>query len=239
MNLENLFARGYIRLKEHPTHKYFRKADNMNCSRKDLLLYAVTDRSWLNGRTLYEQAEEALKGGVTLLQLREKELSEQEFLEEAAEMKKLCARYHVPLIINDQVEIARKIDADGVHVGQSDMEASQARAVLGPHKIIGVSVKTVEQALLAQKQGADYLGCGAAFPTGTKQDTAVISHEQLRAVCEAVTIPVAAIGGITKDNLAGLKGCGISGIAVVSAIFAQKDIMLAAQELKKRAAEIA
>ena len=208
----------------------------MNCRKEELLLYAVTDRSWLNGRTLYEQAEEALQGGVTMLQLREKRMPEQELLEEAKRMKALCARYQVPLIINDNVELAHKVDADGVHVGQKDTDALTARRILGPDKIIGVSARTVEQALLAQEQGADYLGVGAVFPTGTKQDAQVISYERLRSICEAVTIPVAAIGGITKDNLAGLSGSGISGIAVVSAIFAQPDIKQAVRELREKAA---
>lgn len=207
----------------------------MNCSKKDLLLYAVTDRSWLNGSTLYEQAEKALRGGVTCLQLREKELPEQEFLEEAFAIKKLCARYQVPFIINDNVELAEKIDADGVHVGQGDMEALAVRARLGADKIIGVSAKTIEQALRAQEHGADYLGVGAVFLTGTKPDASGVSFAQLRAVCAAVSIPVVAIGGITKDNMQQLSGSGICGIAVVSAVFAQPDITQAAEELKQRA----
>lgn len=210
----------------------------MNCDKKDLLLYAVTDRSWLNGRTLCEQAEEALQGGVTFLQLREKRLSGQELLKEAEAVKELCARYHVPFIINDSVELAKAVDADGVHIGQKDMDVPAARAVLGPDKIIGVSARTVEQARLAQEQGADYLGVGAVFPTGTKQDTEVISPVRLASVCRAVSIPAVAIGGITKDNLAELSGSGISGIAVVSALFAQPDIRKAAKELKERAKEI-
>lgn len=208
----------------------------MNCGKKDLLLYAVTDQSWLNGRTLYEQVEEALLGGVTMVQLREKRMPLQKLLEEAGKMKLLCARYQVPLIINDHVELARRVDADGVHVGQGDMDVRTARRLLGPGKIIGASARTVEQALLAQEQGADYLGVGAVFPTGTKQDAEVISYERLKAVCEAVSIPAAAIGGITKDNMARLSGSGISGIAVVSAIFAQPDIRGAAKELRERAA---
>lgn len=210
----------------------------MNCDKKDLLLYAVTDRSWLNGRTLCEQAEEALQGGVTFLQLREKKLSGQELLKEAEAVKELCARYHVPFIINDSVELAKAVDADGVHIGQKDMDVPAARAVLGPDKIIGVSARTVEQARLAQEQGADYLGVGAVFPTGTKQDTEVISFAQLASVCRAVSVPAVAIGGITKDNLAELSGSGISGIAVVSALFAQPDIRKAAMELKEKAKEI-
>ncbi len=207
----------------------------MNCNEKDLLLYAVTDRSWLNGRTLYEQAEEALQGGVTFLQLREKSMSEPEVLEEAREIKKLCASYHVPFLINDSAELAKAAGADGVHIGQKDMDVPAARAILGPHKIIGVSARTVEQALLAQEQGADYLGVGAVFPTGTKQDARVISFKQLSAVCKAVSIPAVAIGGITKDNMEELAGSGISGIAVISAIFAQPDIRQAARDLKEKA----
>ena len=169
----------------------------MNCNKKDLLLYAVTDRSWLNGRTLYDQVEEALKGGATFIQLREKNLDTDSFLKEAAEIKELCARYHVPFVINDNVEIAKEIDADGVHVGQSDMEAGNVRKILGDDKIIGVSAQTVEQALLAQKHGADYLGVGAVFKTGSKDDADDVSHDELQKICEAVDIPVIAIGGIS------------------------------------------
>lgn len=208
-----------------------------NCNEKDLLLYAVTDRSWLNGRTLYEQVEEALEGGVTFVQLREKNLDEAAFLAEAKEIKKLCAGYHVPFVINDNVEIAAAIDADGVHVGQSDMEAGDVRRKLGPDKIIGVSAQTVEQALKAQAHGADYLGVGAVFPTGSKADAVEVSHDTVRAICQAVDIPVIAIGGITKDNVIELKGTGICGIAVISAIFAQKDIEQAARTLRSRVEE--
>lgn len=199
---------------------------------ENLLLYAVTDRSWLHGRTLYAQIEEALQGGVTCLQLREKGLPRQELLEEAIEVKRICARYQVPFIINDDVEIARQVDADGVHVGQRDMEVSAARAVLGKDKIIGVSARTVEQALWAQTNGADYLGVGAVFPTKTKEDASALSKRQLQAICHAVAIPVIAIGGITKENLCQLKGSGICGVAVVSAIFAQPDILQAAKAIK-------
>lgn len=205
-----------------------------NCGKEDLLLYAVTDRSWLNGETLYGQVEKALKGGVTFVQLREKILDEEAFLEEAKEIQKLCAQYHVPFVINDNVEIAAKIGADGVHVGQSDMEAGDVREKLGPDKIIGVSAQTVEQALRAQEHGADYLGVGAVFPTGSKADAVEVSHETVRAITEAVDIPVIAIGGITKDNVSELQGTGICGIAVISAIFAQKDITAAVRILKER-----
>lgn len=209
----------------------------MNCDKKDLLLYAVTDRSWLNGRTLYEQVEEALKGGVTFVQLREKNLDDTAFLQEAKEIKELCARFHVPFVINDNVDIAAEIDADGVHVGQSDMEAGDVRKKLGPDKIIGVSAQTVEQALRAQAHGADYLGVGAVFPTGSKADAVEVSHDTVREICRAVDIPVIAIGGITKENVIELKGTGICGIAVISAIFGQQDIEEAARTLKSRTEE--
>ena len=204
----------------------------MKCDKKDLLLYAVTDRSWLNGETLYSHVEKALKGGVTFVQLREKGLSEEQFLEEAKEIKELCGRYHVPFIINDNVDIVLAVDADGVHVGQNDMEAGDVRAKLGPDKIIGVSAHSVEEAMLAQKRGANYLGAGAAFPTGTKGDAGPLSHDVLEEICKAVDIPVVAIGGIGKKNIMELSGRGLSGVAVVSAIFEQPDIEEATRELK-------
>ena len=206
----------------------------MNCRPEDMLLYAVTDRAWLNGATLESQVEQALKGGATFVQLREKELDEETFLEEAKKIKKLCGKYHVPFVINDNVDIALAVDADGVHVGQSDMEAGKVREKLGPDKIIGVSCKTVEQALLAKKHGADYLGVGAVFHTGSKADAEDVSHETLTAICNAVKIPVIAIGGITRDNVTELSGSGICGIAVISAIFAQKDIVSATKDLKEQ-----
>lgn len=204
----------------------------MKLDKKDLLLYAVTDRHWLGDRTLYEVVKESLDGGATFIQLREKNLDQEHFLEEAKELKKLCAEYKVPFVINDNVDIALEIDADGVHVGQSDMEAGDVRAKLGPDKIIGVSAQTVEQALLAEKHGADYLGVGAVFPTGSKDDAVEVSHETLKAICEAVSIPVIAIGGITVDNTSILAGTGICGIAVISAIYGQKNILEATKKLK-------
>ena len=204
----------------------------MKCDKKDLLLYAVTDRHWLNGRTLYSQVEEALKGGATFIKLREKELDEEHFLEEAKEIKELCRRYQVPFVINDNVEIALAVDADGVHVGQSDMEAGDVRAKLGPDKMIGVSAQTVEQAVMAEQNGADYLGVGAVFPTGSKADALEVSHDTLKAICKAVKIPVIAIGGISKENILELSGSGVCGIAVISAIFAKDDIEEAARELR-------
>lgn len=203
-----------------------------NADRKNLQLYAITDSHWLNGRTLYSVVKESLEGGVTFLQLREKELDEEHFLEEARELQKLCREYQVPFVINDNVDIAAAINADGVHVGQSDMEAGDVRAKLGPDKIIGVTAKTVEQAVLAQERGADYLGVGAVFHTDSKADAKEISFDTLKDICRAVSIPVIAIGGITEENVRELAGSGICGIAVISAIYAQRDIKKAAENLK-------
>ena len=204
----------------------------MKCDKENLLLYAVTDRHWLEGRTLHEVVKESLEGGVTFVQLREKKLDEEHFL------KELCREYHVPFVINDNVEIAIEMDADGVHVGQSDMEAGDVRAKLGPDKIIGVSAQTVEQAVLAERHGADYLGVGAVFPTSSKDDAVEVPFETLKAICEAVSIPVIAIGGITKDNVKELSSSGICGIAVISAIYGQKDIKKASEELKTATKEM-
>ena len=203
-----------------------------NADRKSLQLYAITDSHWLNGRTLYSVVKESLESGVTFLQLREKELDEEHFLEEARELQKLCREYQVPFVINDNVDIAAAINADGVHVGQSDMEAGDVRAKLGPDKIIGVTAKTVEQAVLAQERGADYLGVGAVFHTDSKADAKEISFDTLKDICRAVSIPVIAIGGITEENVRELAGSGICGIAVISAIYAQRDIKKAAENLK-------
>ena len=205
----------------------------MKCDKKSLLLYAVTDRTWLNSETLYEQVEKAIKGGVTFVQLREKNLDEENFLNEAIKIQKLCRKYNIPFVINDNVKVARTINADGVHVGQSDMKATSVRAILGEGKILGVSVQTVEQALLAEKEGADYLGVGAVFPTGSKSDAEDVSFETLKEICTAVSIPVVAIGGIGANNISKLKNSGISGIAVISAIFAADDIESTTKILKK------
>lgn len=202
----------------------------MNCA-KDLLLYAVTDRYWLGNHTLTQDVEAALKGGATMIQLREKTLCDADFLAEAKVIKTLCAQYNVPFIINDNVAIARACDADGIHVGQRDMEADDVRALIGSTKLLGVSAQTVEQALLAQSMGADYLGVGAVYTTGTKADADNVSMDTLTDICAAVDIPVVAIGGITQENLSGLSGTGIAGIAVVSAIFAAEDIKGATQAL--------
>lgn len=205
----------------------------MKLDKRTLELYAVTDRSWLKGETLYSQVEKALKGGATFVQLREKNLDEDEFLKEAIDIKELCKKFNVPFVINDNVDIALRMDADGVHVGQSDMEAFDVRKRLGDGKIIGVSAQTVEQAILAEKHGADYLGVGAVFHTGTKLDASDVSKDTLKKICEAVNIPVIAIGGINKDNVLELSGSGICGVAVISAIFKETDIEGATAELKK------
>lgn len=202
-----------------------------------MLLYAVTDRSWVGKQTLYEQVESALKGGATCVQLREKELDEAAFLEEAVEMKKLCAKYGVPFIINDNVQIAMRCGADGVHVGQSDMAAGNVRRAVGDKMIVGVSAQTVEQALAAEKAGADYLGVGAVFPTSTKSDAREVSLRTLKDICAAVDIPVTAIGGINKGNMAELSGTGVDGVALVSAIFAAEDIETECRLLKRLSAE--
>lgn len=203
----------------------------MKFDKNSLLLYAVTDRRWLNGSSLYNQVEQAIFGGATFIQLREKELDQKDFCAEAIQIKKLCAQYHVPFVINDNVELAKEIDADGIHVGQSDMEAGDVRKRIGPDKILGVSAETVEQAVLAEQCGADYLGVGAVFPTGSKADAEAVDFVVLKEICQSVHIPVIAIGGITKENLLQLSGSGICGIAVISAIFAQKNVRAAAEQL--------
>ncbi|MFA9378510.1 MAG: thiamine phosphate synthase [Lachnotalea sp.] len=210
----------------------------MKLDKKSLLLYAVTDRTWVGNQTLSQQVEETLKAGTTLLQLREKDLSSEEFLEEAKIMRKICEKYKVPFMINDNVEIALACNADGVHVGQSDRMARDVRKALGADKIIGVSAQTVEQAKLAQEQGADYLGVGAVFNTSTKLDAAEVSFETLKAICRAVTIPVIAIGGISLKNISELKDTEIDGIAVVSAIFASENITEATHKLLEKVKDI-
>lgn len=209
----------------------------MKFDKSSLLLYAVTDRHWLSGRRLTDDVREALDGGVTFVQLREKDdmaLPHDEFLKEANEIHALCTKYHVPFVLDDDVSLAIECGADGVHVGQHDLEAGSVRKMIGPDKILGVSAQTVEEALLAEREGADYLGVGAVFPTGSKDDAEEVSHETLKAICDAVSIPVIAIGGITRDNVAELSGSGIVGIAVISAIFAKPDRRAAAKDLKEQ-----
>lgn len=206
----------------------------MNFKKETLLFYAVTDRAWVGRQTLAEQVEEGLKGGITMVQLREKTLSEEAFLQEAKQMKELCHRYRVPLIINDNVEVALKSGADGVHVGATDASVAEIRKRVGKDFIIGATAKTVEQARAAEKAGADYLGVGAVFPSPTKKNAVRITKEQLHEICTSVSIPAVAIGGITYDNVAELAGGGMAGVAVVSAVFGATDILTATMELKEK-----
>ena len=210
----------------------------MKCDKKTMLLYAVTDRAWTGKQSLYEQVEAALKGGVTCVQLREKELDDETFLEEAVEIAELCKKYEVPFFINDNVDIAIKCKADGIHVGQEDMMAAQVRQKVGEDMMIGVSVHTVEEALEAVKNGADCLGVGAMFSTSTKTDVDVLPKEILKDICEAVDVPVVAIGGIGKGNMLELSGTNVDGVALVSAIFAAEDIESECRLLRKLSEEM-
>lgn len=210
----------------------------MKCDKKMMQLYAVTDRAWLHGKTLYEQVEAALKGGVTCVQLREKELDDDTFLSEAVSIAALCRQYGVPFFINDNVEIAVKCHADGIHVGQEDMAASQVRERVGDDMMIGVSVHTVQEALDAVKAGADCLGVGAMFSTSTKADADVLPMSVLKDICDAVDIPVVAIGGIGKHNIGQLAGTGVDGVALVSAIFSADDIENECRELRRLSEEM-
>lgn len=196
----------------------------MKCDKRYMLLYAVTDRAWTGEQTLYEQVEAALKGGVTCVQLREKELDETAFLQEAKDICALCRRYGVPFIVNDNVDVAIACQAAGIHVGQEDMAAGKVRRRVGDAMLLGVSVHTVEEARRAVRDGADYLGLGAVFPTSTKTDVDQMTNETLRAICDAVDVPVVAIGGINRGNLLKLSGSGVDGVALVSAIFSAEDI---------------
>lgn len=210
----------------------------MRCDKKTMLLYAVTDRAWTGRQSLYEQVEAALKGGATCIQLREKDLNGEDFLREAMKISVLCKEYQVPFLINDNVEIAIQCHADGVHVGQEDMEAFKVRQRVGKDMIIGVSVHSVEEALEAVRNGADYLGVGAVFSTSTKADAEVLPKEVLRDICSAVEIPVVAIGGISKTNISQLSGTGVDGVALVSAIFAAEDIERECRLLRKLSEEM-
>lgn len=204
----------------------------MNISEKKLTLYAVTDRKWLQeGQTLAEQVEQAILGGVTVVQLREKHADYDTFVALAKEVKQVTDQYQVPLLINDNLDVALAVDAAGIHVGQEDMAALEVRRRIGDKKVVGVSAQTVEQALAAEKAGADYLGVGAVFPTNSKDDAVEVDFATLRAICQAVQIPVVAIGGITVDNMSALQNSGIIGVAVISAIFGQPDVKVAAEQL--------
>ena len=210
----------------------------MKFEREQLLLYGVTDRTWVGKQTLLEQIEDALRGGVTILQLREKHLDEETFVQEAVEVRELCHRYGVPLIINDNVEVALRSGADGVHVGIEDAPVAEIRRRVGPDFIIGATAKTVEQAKLAEESGADYLGVGAVFPSPTKKTAIRITTERLKEICASVSIPAVAIGGIGLANVGEIAGGGMAGIAVVSAIFGADDIQTAAEQLKAEARRV-
>lgn len=203
----------------------------MKISKENLLLYAITDRTWLNGSSLFSQVEEVLKNGATFLQLREKNLSFDELVEEAVKIKEIAARYNVPFVINDDIYAAKEAGADGVHIGQDDASYIKAREVLGDSKIIGMTAHNLKEALAAQEAGADYIGTGAVFPTSTKQNTVPLSLESLKEITDNIQIPVVAIGGINRGNILKLKGSGIDGTAVISAIFAQENPGLATKEM--------
>ncbi len=211
----------------------------MNLRREDLLLYAITDRSWTGEQTLLQQLEQALQGGVSMVQLREKGLEEDAFVAQAVQVRQLCRRYGVPLIVNDNVDVALKSGADGVHVGAQDAPVEAVRRRAGSGFLIGATAKTVAQAQAAQRAGADYLGVGAVFPSPTKRDALRISVEQLRTICASVSIPVVAIGGISRENIGQLAGSGAAGVAVISALFSAGDIRAAARALRRGAEEIA
>ncbi len=210
----------------------------MNCANETMLLYAVTDRAWVGRQSLYEQVEAALQGGVTCVQLREKDLDEATFLEEAKALRTLCRQYGVPFIINDNVQIALACGADGIHVGQEDMVANQVRARVGGDMLIGVSCHTLQEALEAVENGADYLGVGTMFATATKSDALPVTIDTLKTICQAVTVPVVAIGGIHEGNLMQLSGTGADGVALVSAIFAAEDIQAQCKKLRALAEEM-
>lgn len=207
----------------------------MNFTKEQLNLYLVTDRHWLANRNLEDDVEKAILGGVTMVQLREKNIDNDSFIELAKKVKQVCNKYKVPFIINDNLEVALAVDSDGIHIGQDDLPASLVRQKIGPDKILGVSAHNLDEAIAAKKAGATYLGAGAMFSTTTKDNTTNLSIEQLQAITKNVDIPVVAIGGINYDNCLSLKNCNLAGIAVVSAIMAATDISEAASNLKKRA----
>ena len=210
----------------------------MKCDKKTMLLYAVTDRAWVGSQGLYEQVESALRGGVTCVQLREKELPEEAFLQEALEISALCRRYGVPFFVNDNVDVAIRCHADGVHVGQEDMGVQEVRRRVGPNMMIGVSAHSVAEALEAVRNGADCLGVGAMFSTSTKTDANLLPRETLRNICAAVDVPVVAIGGIGKNNIGQLAGTGVDGVALVSAIFSAADIEAECRQLRRLSEEM-
>lgn len=210
---------------------FWKRGLKLKLNSKSLLLYAVTDRAWIGDRTLAEQVEDGIKGGVTFIQLREKALSYDEFLGQALQIKKITDTHQIPFVINDNVAVAIASDADGVHVGQEDLTVKKVRDMIGTDKILGVSVHTAEQAQKAEQEGADYLGVGDVFGTGSKPDATPMSMETVKEICGSVSIPVVAIGGINETNLLQLTGSGVVGVAIISAIFAKNDIVAACQQL--------
>lgn len=206
----------------------------MRVDKKQLCLYAVTDRHWLGEETLEHQVELAILGGATFVQFREKQLQGEELLEQGQRIREVCRKYRVPFIVNDDVSLAVALDAEGVHVGQEDMQVQEARRCLGPDKIIGVSAHNVEEALAARRDGADYLGAGAVFTTSTKKGAGALPRETLREICRAVDIPVVAIGGIDYDNVSLLADTGIAGVAVVHGVFGQRDIRNGTARLREQ-----
>lgn len=212
--------------------KYSKEEQRLNADKKSMLLYAVTDRTWLGDKKLEDEVEKVLKAGATFIQLREKNSSFNEFLEIAKKIKAVTDKYKVPFVINDNIEVAKAVNADGVHIGQSDMEAKRARSILGDEKIIGISAGSVQEAVTAERNGADYIGVGAVFHTDTKKDATDMTMDVLKNITASVHIPVVAIGGINKDNIMQLKGTGVDGVAVISAIFAKKDVYQATKELR-------
>lgn len=196
----------------------------MKLDKRSMLLYAVTDRTWLKGKSLESEVEKICKAGATFIQLREKDITNEEFIAEAKKIKAVTDKYKIPFVINDNIEVAKAVNADGVHIGQSDMEAKKARDILGKDKIIGISAGNIEEALAADKSGADYIGVGAMFHTDTKQDATSVTFEEIKEITQRANIPVVAIGGINKDNVLKLSGSGVDGIAVISAIFAENNV---------------
>lgn len=203
-----------------------------------LLLYAVTDQTWTGQHTLLEQVEQAILGGVTFVQLREKQIPYEEFVQLATDIKQITDKHRIPFVINDNIEVALAVDADGVHMGQDDLPAQKVRARIGPNKILGISAHTLEEALQAEQNGADYIGVGAVFTTTSKLDANAVTLDTLRAICRAVSIPVVAIGGIHEHNIGQLQHTGIDGVAVISAIFAKSDIVHATQHLRALAEQV-
>lgn len=210
----------------------------MNINKEDMLLYVVTDRTWLGKDQLEDQVEEIIQSGATFIQLREKEMDLEQFVSEGKKIREITKQYNIPLVINDSIKVALAVGADGVHVGQKDLEAKKCRELIGDDKILGVSAQTVEQAVMAEKNGADYIGVGAVFSTSTKADANPVSFEVLSEICKSVSIPVVAIGGINQENILKLKGSGIDGVAVISAIFAAPDKKKAAKTLLSLSKEV-